>query len=171
MNTSQLNFYNVMYAIDTSKTPFDKICEEYNFPPPHSDEFSLVLQTYNMLIKRSVEGRLVKHEPALFTENFTVTDYIKQKVWWHSGPDNYYSLAAEVTYLTVLLASMQKEKETMKAAHEQEIEKINSSFTEIITNFNKKITDLESSAPSFFTSILLSTVLAAVSYSIFRFRQ
>lgn len=155
MDTSKLNFYYVMGAINDGLKSVDEICEEYNYPATGSDEFNLLLSTFNILKKKEAAGDLIRYEPSLNTETFTLAHYIKQKIWWHSGPDALFALEAEVKRLSDLLNTTQQEQEQKFAEWNNSVAEFNSSAIKLKDIYNTKLNEVKEAT----TSLIVSTFI------------
>jgi len=78
-----LQYFKTLEAIHNNKSR-DEICESFNYS---SDEFESIIVRYNKL-------KIAESADALYIEKqnspVSLTDYIKYKVWLHSGPEAYY---------------------------------------------------------------------------------
>lgn len=146
MNTSKLNFYYVMDEINDNLKSATEICEEYNYPGPGSEEFDLLMATYNNLKKKEQDGVLPRYEPSLTTDVFTLGNYIKQKVWWHSGPDRLYCLNEEVKYITDVLVRKDALDHEKDLQHDNKVEELENKITALTNEFKIKFNDLKKNA-------------------------
>jgi len=97
MASNKLQFYQAMYDINEGEKSYETICKENNYDNNDSYEFRLVLNTYTYLKKREHSGTLYKNEPALKTDKFSLREFIKQKIWWYTGPDAYFELKDKIS--------------------------------------------------------------------------
>ena len=137
MVTDQLQFYKAMNDINNGIKSHETISKDHNFTSVDSYEFILVVNAHKYLKKRESSGSLYKNEPSLKTDKFTLQEFINQKIWWHSGPDKYFEMEEEISYLTDLIVKLKEEQEL---TNEQKKELDNSRTTIIsLKNTNNQI--------------------------------
>jgi hypothetical protein len=135
-----------MDAIHEGKQQVVDICTDQNYPGPGSDEFSLLLTTYNLLKKKELEGGLPKYEPAFTGDEFTLSHYIKQKIWWHSGPDKIFYQEEEIKFLSNTLIVQSNALAEQRAKHDLEIEKLKVAINQIELEYSEKINAISKSS-------------------------
>jgi len=113
-----------MYELHEGKQPIIDICADYDYPGPGSNEFSLLLTSYNVLKKKESEGKLPRYEPSCSGDEFTLSHYIKQKIWWNSGPDKLFNQEEEIKFLSNTLIVQSNLLAEQRVRYESEIEKL-----------------------------------------------
>jgi hypothetical protein len=135
-----------MDEINDNLKPAKEICEEYNYPGPDSEEFNLLMATYNNLKKQELDGVLPRYEPSLTADVFTLGNYIKQKIWWHSGPDRLYCLTEEVKYITDVLMKKDALEYEKDLQHDKKVDELEAKITTIKNEFKIKFDELKNNA-------------------------
>jgi hypothetical protein len=171
MDTSDLNFYTVMLAINKGETPVDDICSLHQYPGPGTDDYMLLYNTYVILKKKETAGTLVREEPSIKNSDasFTLDDYIKQKIWWYSGPDKYYMMEDDLKYMSLLLTDGDNKVRDTITKYENNIAELKLGMTNIEKNYKKQVESLESAARSTLIGTVVAFAVVAVSPFVYLF--
>ena len=90
-------FYQIMLELHEGRTDIDDLCLENNYK---NDDFIFIQKTYEHLIFLEDNGKLPSIVPS--NKPISLTDYIKQKIWFLSGPDAYFAALDDVENLTAV---------------------------------------------------------------------
>lgn len=139
-----------MLAINRGEMAIEEICNLNQYPGPGSDDYNLLYNTYTILKKKEAAGTLVREEPSIKTAggSFTLDDYIRQKIWWYSGPEKYYIMEEDLRFMSQLLADGEhKMKETI-SFYENNITELKQGFVDIENGYKKRVDEVKSEAKS-----------------------
>jgi hypothetical protein len=142
-------FYKIMLELHKGGTDIDGLCETNGIK---SDDFIYMQKTYDQLVLLEENGRLPSIIPS--AKALSLTDYIKQKIWFLSGPDAYYglledaknlkalnnSLEVNVTLLTLDLNNLKKQIHDMQNRYIKDISELDKRLAESNVNFNVTFT-------------------------------
>ena len=118
-----LAFYKIMLELHEGRTDIDGLCLENNYK---NDDFVFIQKTYERLIYLEDNGSLPSIIPS--SKPLSLSEYIKQKIWFLSGPDAYF----------VALKDIENLKELNKG-HDVIVKLL----TLDINNINKRINDMQ----------------------------
>jgi len=90
-------FYKIMLELHEGRTDIDGLCLENNYK---TDDFVYLQKTYERLVFLEDNGKLPSIIPS--SKPLSLSDYIKQKIWFLSGPDSYFTALKDVENLKAL---------------------------------------------------------------------
>lgn len=92
-----LAFYKIMLELHEGRTDIDGLCLENNYK---NDDFVFIQKTYERLVYLEDNGSLPSIIPS--SKPLSLSEYIKQKIWFLSGPDAYFAALKDVENLKEL---------------------------------------------------------------------
>ena len=90
-------FYKIMLELHEGRTDIDGLCLENNY---NNDDFVFIQKTYERLIFLEDNGSLPSIIPS--SKPLSLSEYIKQKIWFLAGPDAYFAALKDVESLVAL---------------------------------------------------------------------
>jgi len=165
MDNSELNFYTVMLDINKGGKSIDDICELHQFPGAGTDDYILLNNTYTVLKKKEAAGTLSKEEPSLKTSDgsFDLNDYLRQKIWWYSGPEKYYMMEEDLKYMSMFLADCENRLKEKTTFYERTITDLKQDLLRIEQDYKRRVEQIKIKAKSsFITTVITIVVVAAV---------
>lgn len=134
-----------MLDLNKGEHPIDYICALHQFPGPGTDDYILLNNTYTVLKKKEAAGTLLKEEPSLKTSDgsFDLNDYIRQKIWWYSGPEKYYMMEEDLKYMSLFLADGEKKIKETIVAYERNITNLKEEWLRIEEDYKKRIQEIK----------------------------
>jgi hypothetical protein len=146
-----LAFYKIMLELHEGRTDIDVLCLENNYK---NDDFIFIQKTYERLIFLEDNGSLPSIVPS--SKLLSLSEYIKQKIWFLSGPDAYYAalkdaenlvslnkrLDLNVKLLTLDTNNMQKQITDIQNRHIKEVTEMDKLLAENKAKFSLTFTVL-----------------------------
>jgi hypothetical protein len=171
MDTSDLNFYTVMLAINKGEMPVDDICNLHQYPGPGTDDYILLHNTYVILKKKEAAGKLIREEPSIKNPDgsFTLDDYIRQKVWWYSGPEKYYMMEEDLRYMSLLLTDGDNKIKDTIANYENNISELKQGMANIEQAYKNRLEMLKSEAKSALYGSVIAFAVVTISPFVYLF--
>jgi hypothetical protein len=119
-----------MLDIHKGEMSVEDICSLHQYPGPGTDDYNLLFNIYTILKKKEAAGTLLKEEPSIKSSDgsFNLDNYLRQKVWWHSGPDRYYMMEDDLKYMSQLLTDGENTLKETVTAYEDSISELKQDF-------------------------------------------
>lgn len=92
-----LAFYKIMLELHEGRNDIDGLCIENNYK---NEDFVFIQKTYERLVFLEDNGSLPSIIPS--SKPLSLSEYIKQKIWFLSGPDAYFAALKDVENLKEL---------------------------------------------------------------------
>lgn len=92
-----LAFYKIMLELHEGRNDIDGLCIENNYK---NEDFVFIQKTYERLVYLEDNGSLPSIIPS--SKPLSLSEYIKQKIWFLSGPDAYFAALKDVENLKEL---------------------------------------------------------------------
>jgi hypothetical protein len=146
-----LAFYQIMLELHEGRNEINALCEKHNY---NNDDFIFIQKTYERLIFLEDNGSLPSIVPS--SKPLSLSEYIKQKIWFLSGPDTYYAvlkdaenlvslnkrLELNVKLLTLDTNNMQKQITDIQNRHIKEVTEMDKLLAENKAKFSLTFTVL-----------------------------
>jgi len=152
-----------MLDINKGDKAIDDICELHQFPGAGTDDYNLLTNTYTVLKKKEAAGTLSKEEPSLKTTDgsFDLNDYLRQKIWWHSGPEKYYMMEEDLKYMSKFLEDRENKIKELTAYYEGSITDLKQDWLRVEEGYKRRVNEIKSKAKSSFITTVISIVVVA----------
>ena len=92
-----LAFYKIMLELHEGRNDIDGLCIENNYK---NEDFVFIQKMYERLVYLEDNGSLPSIIPS--SKPLSLSEYIKQKIWFLSGPDAYFAALKDVENLKEL---------------------------------------------------------------------
>lgn len=129
-----LAFYKIMLELHEGRTDIDDLCRENNYK---NEDFVFIQKTYERLVYLEDNGSLPSIIPS--SKPLSLSEYIKQKIWFLSGPDAYFAALKVVDNIK----SLNKENEVNIRLLTLDINNMNKELSSIQNRYIKDISEMD----------------------------
>ena len=144
-----LAFYKIMLELHEGRNDIDGLCIENNYK---NEDFVFIQKTYERLVFLEDNGSLPSIIPS--SKPLSLSEYIKQKIWFLSGPDAYFAALKDVEnlkelnkgnevnvkLLTLDINNMNKELSSIQNRYIKDISEMDKRLAETKVNLTMTVT-------------------------------